>query len=162
MKYKTIKLNVLLILGLVSTSLYAQETIPASGSNASGSGGTTSYTVGQTVYTTQAGVNGSEAAGIQQPYEVSVVLALDQTDHISLNYEVYPNPATDFLKLDVKNSSIENLSYMLYDVNGNLLENKKIENRETGVSMSEHTPAAYFLKIYNNNKEVKTFKIIKN
>ena len=38
----------LFIVGL--TSLQAQETIPASGGNATGAGGSVSYTVGQVVY----------------------------------------------------------------------------------------------------------------
>jgi len=50
--------------------LQAQETIPASGGKASGSGGTASYSFGQVVYTTYTGTNGLVAQGVQQPFEI--------------------------------------------------------------------------------------------
>jgi hypothetical protein len=55
------------------STIHAQEAIPAGGGNASGSGGSASYSVGQVVYTTNTGTNGSAAQGVQQPYEISVV-----------------------------------------------------------------------------------------
>ena len=45
--------------------MYSQETIPASGGAAIGSGGTSSYSVGQLVYTTNTG-SGTVTQGVQQ------------------------------------------------------------------------------------------------
>jgi hypothetical protein len=42
---------------------------PQAGGEATGSGGSVSYSVGQVVYTTNTGINGSVAQGVQQPYE---------------------------------------------------------------------------------------------
>lgn len=69
MKYY--KLNIL-ILFLFSLSLQAQEVILTSGGNASGSGGTVSYSIGQTFYTTYTGANGSASHGVQHPYETLI------------------------------------------------------------------------------------------
>jgi len=147
---------------MCSSSLIAQETVSSAGGNATGSG-TVSYTVGQIVYTTITdGSNGSVAQGVQQPYEISVVTALEDANGISLEIMVYPNPATDFIKLRIENYEVENLSYQLYDINGNLLQNSKIFSDETTISMQSLLPATYFLKITDNNRVVKTFKIIKN
>ena len=77
--------------------IQAQNAIPASGANGSGAGGTISYTVGQVVYTTSTGTMGSVAQGVQQPYEISVVTSLEEAKDFSLEFVVYPNPATDFL-----------------------------------------------------------------
>ncbi|MFT7299094.1 MAG: hypothetical protein ACI9WO_001916 [Sphingobacteriales bacterium] len=52
-----------LFLGL--GGLQAQETVPATGGEATGNGGSSSYTVGQVVYTTNTGTNGSVAQGSQ-------------------------------------------------------------------------------------------------
>jgi len=71
MKHKRLKLCALLLFGLGLTGLQAQESVNAAGGNASGSGGTVSYTVGQVVYTTKTGTNGSVAEGVQQAYEIS-------------------------------------------------------------------------------------------
>ena len=48
------------------------------------------------------GINGSAAQGVQQPYEISVVTAVEKALDISLEMVVYPNPATDFIKVENK------------------------------------------------------------
>jgi hypothetical protein len=47
-------------------------------------------------------------------------------------------------------------------MNGKLLESKKITGNQTSIVMSNLVPATYFVKVTESNKEVKTFKIIKN
>ena len=53
------KLNLTLIFLCAFQLSYAQETVPSAGGNATGTGGTSSYTVGQLVYTTNASTSGS-------------------------------------------------------------------------------------------------------
>jgi hypothetical protein len=143
------------------TAIRAQNAIPASGGNATGSGGTVTYTIGQVVYTKYTGTNGSVAQGVQQPYEISVVTGIVEAKDISLEIEVYPNPATDFAKLKIENYQVKNLRYQLYDINGSLLKDNKVEGIETSISMQNLLPSMYFLKVTDNNKVIKTFKIIK-
>jgi len=162
MKYKKLKLSAVFLLGLGITGLQAQESVNATGGNASGSGGSTSYSVGQVVYTTNAGTNGSVAQGVQQPFEISVVTGLEEAKDINLVIAAYPNPTTDYLQLQVESEKLNNLSYQLFDTNGKLLETKKIEGNQTSISMSNLVSANYFLKVIQENKEVKIFKIIKN
>jgi len=162
MRHKKLKLSGLLLLVLGLTGLQAQEAIPATGGNASGSGGIASYTIGQVVYTTNAGANGSDAQGVQQPYKISVVAGIEQAKDINLKCLAYPNPTIEFLTLKVENYYKENLSYKLYDMNGKLLESKKLTCNETNISMGNLISSTYFLKVIDNNKEVKSFKIIKN
>ena len=59
------KLIVLIITFCLNISLYAQEGFSASGGQALGTAGSSSYTVGQTVYDTYTGSTGSVAQGIQ-------------------------------------------------------------------------------------------------
>jgi hypothetical protein len=42
------------------------------------------------------------------------------------------------------------------------LENKKLDDIETNIQMDKLAPSFYFLKVTDNNQEVKTFKITKN
>jgi hypothetical protein len=163
MRRKQLKLSVLLLLGLsLATSAMAQETIPASGGNASGSGGTVSYTVGQLLYTTKTGTNGSITEGVQQPFEISVVVGIDQARDIILKCTAYPNPATDLLILEVEIPDDKNLFFQLYDIMGKLLISKKLIDNKTTIPMSNLAPATYFLKVTDNQIVVKTFKIVKN
>lgn len=149
------------LIGFGST-IQAQNAIPTSGGVASGSGGTVSYSVGQIVYTTNTSVSsGSVAQGVQQPFEISVITAIKQAEYITLGCSVYPNPTSDFLTLKIENYDNKSLSYQLIDVNGKLLESKKVTDIETTVSMANLLPYIYFLKVIDNHKEIRTFKIIK-
>jgi hypothetical protein len=163
MRHKKLKLSVLILLGIGIPGLYAQEAIPSSGGIASGSGGTASYSVGQVVYTTNdGGENGTVAQGVQQPFEISVVLGIEEAEEINLSVSACPNPTSDYLTLSVANLDASKLAYQLYDINGNLLQSEKITGNEISIFMSNFVPATYFVKVTNENKEVKTFKIIKN
>ncbi|MFM2191538.1 MAG: hypothetical protein RLZZ118_495, partial [Bacteroidota bacterium] len=55
----------LLLLGFVLTA-QAQQATTATGGDATGSGGSAAYSVGQIVYTTHTGTTGSVAQGVQQ------------------------------------------------------------------------------------------------
>ncbi|MDA3816438.1 MAG: T9SS type A sorting domain-containing protein [Prolixibacteraceae bacterium] len=166
MRYKRLKLSAVLLLGLGLTGLQAQESVNATGGNASGSGGSASYSVGQVVYTTNTGTTGSVAQGVQQPYEISIVSGIEETNSIILKCSAYPNPTTDFLTLNVENYDNENLSYQLFDISGKLIENKKLTSNEITISMANLVSSMYFLKVVqtkhaSSQQEIKTFKIIK-
>ncbi len=163
MTYKTIKIVAFLV--LLTGSLYAQESINAAGGEAIGSGGSASFTVGQVVYNATAGTNGSVTQGVQQSYKISILTGFELSD-IDLKLSAYPNPATNFLNLQIENYSNEDWSYQLYDLQGVLLENKKIVSRINTISMEELPAAVYILKVIETqnvaSQQVKTFKIIKN
>ena len=162
MRNTKLKLSAVLLLGIGMFGLQAQQVVTTSGGNASGSGGSASYSVGQVVYTTNGNSNGSVAQGVQQPYEIFIVTGIEEAKGISLEIMVYPNPATDFIKLKIENYDVQNLRYQLYDINARLLQDNKIVGNETDIVMSNYVSATYFLKVTDNNKVVKTFKIIKN
>ncbi len=161
MNMKKIILCFLFFSGLGIVILQAQSTIPASGGNATGSGGSVSYTVGQILYNTISGTNGIVAQGVQQPYEISVVTSIKNSEEINLECLVYPNPTSGLAKLIFKSPDYENLRFRLYDINGVLLQDKKVESSETEISLENLSSSVYFLKVIKNNLEVKVFKIVK-
>jgi hypothetical protein len=160
MKYLTHVLIVFSLLG--SGYMQAQSTVPVTGGNAAGTGGTADYTVGQAVYTTNSGLSGTVAQGVQQPYEIIVVTGLEEAVGINVEFEVYPNPSSDYVKLAVKNCELQNICFQLYNINGSLIQNKNIIDKETVIDMGKLPPGAYYLHINDNQRDVKTFKIIKN
>ena len=164
------RLKMRFLIGLITTlltyylslsTIQAQDAIPVTGGNVSGSGGTVSYTVGQVVYTNNTGYNGSVAQGVQQPFEISVVTTIEEDKGISLNFMVYPNPAANVLILKIEGKIPPQWMASLSDMNGKLLENKKITENETIILIGNYASAIYFLKIADTNKEIKTFKIVK-
>ena len=162
LKMKSLGVATLLAFTFSLSTATAQESINATGGDASGSGGSASYSVGQVAYQTHTGTSGSVAEGVQQPYEISVVTGLEEAEDINLSVSAYPNPTTDYLELKVESEKLKDLSYQLYDMNGKLLQSEKITGNQTSIIMSNLLPAAYFVRVVQGNKEVKTFKIIKH
>jgi hypothetical protein len=158
---KKLKLSALLALGLFVTGAQAQEALPATGGNASGSSGSVSYSVGQVFYYTLAGDNVTLLQGVQQPYEISVISGMENAGGISLDCMVYPNPTMDKLTMKVDSFDPGNLSFQLFNPNGKLLVNKKLTGKETTISLGNLMPGIYFLKVLDKQKEIKTFKIVK-
>lgn len=162
MQYNRLKLSALLFFGLGLTGLQAQESVNTTGGNASGSGGSASYSVGQVVYTTHTGTNGSVAQGVQQPFEISLVTGLEEAKGINLSVFAYPNPTTDYLTLSIDAFDFSSLSYQLYDMHGKLLQSEKITGNQTSIIINNLVSATYFIKVIRGNKEIKIYKIIKN
>jgi hypothetical protein len=159
MRHKRFKLSILLVISLGLTKLNAQEAVTASGGNASGSGGSISYTVGQVVYTSSNSSSGSISQGVQQPYEISVISGIENLQGITLI--AYPNPTTNNLTLNIENKEEKQFVASLFDINEKLLSKQVITNNETTIPMEQFSVSTYFLKVFDGKKEIKTFKIIK-
>jgi hypothetical protein len=153
--------TLLLLLICSTVKLHAQNNIVSSGGQASGTGGSVSYTIGQIAYSSLSGTNGSLIQGVQQPYEISIVTSVQELA-IDLKAQVYPNPTTDQLILSIKNQELKNLQYVLVDIQGKRLKSDLINNIATNINVSKLNNGTYFLRILSNNKQIKTFQIVKN
>ena len=162
MKFNRKILSFLVLAVFCLSYLQGQHTVTATGGSATGSGGSVTYTAGQVTYQTFTGSNGSIIQGVQQPWEISTITAIENTEGISLEMNVYPNPTGGSLKLIVKSFDHKNLRFRIYDMNGLLLQDKKIESEETEIFLQDYSSSMYFLKVINNKQEVKVFKVIKN
>jgi hypothetical protein len=159
------KSKFIIIIAAFSFNIFAlrgQETIATSGADVTGSGGSVSYTIGQVAFSILSGTNGSVFQGVQQPYEISVVTAVENTEGITLDCIVYPNPTRNTIKLSVRSPDFDNMCYRLFDLSGILIQEMKVEGEETVISMNDLVPSVYILRVIRNKKELKTFKIIKN
>lgn len=155
------KLQLLFVLFCFSiTNVNGQESLLSSGGNASGSGGTSSYSVGQITYTSDVGSNGSVSQGVQQPFEI-FILGVDEFPEIKVMM-VFPNPTTEVITLKTGSYTSEALQYVLFDLNGREVKSQKITQSVTQIHLENLPPTIYFLKVLDQNKLLKTFRIIKN
>ncbi len=139
----------------------AQESVNATGSDATGTGGSVAFSIGQVVYTTDAGSSGSVAQGVQHPYELYIVGLQEAAPGISLT--AYPNPVGDELTLQVDEYANERLSYQLYDMEGRLLDRGNIVARKTPIRTTGLTEAAYLVHVIDQQgRKVQSFRIIKH
>jgi hypothetical protein len=143
--------------------LGAQETTSALGGIINSAGGSISYTVGQVtnLYITE--IKGSVAQGVQQPYEIFLITGIDEVKGISLNFQVYPNPVQDFLKLKIQDLNLENLIWKIFDSSGRLLNADRVSGAETLIPMTNYPSGIYLFSVIDkNNLQYKTYQIIKN
>jgi hypothetical protein len=138
----------------------AQESINTSGGDATGTGGTASYSVGQVVYTTNTGSTGSVAQGVQHAYEIFTV-GIKETE-LNISLTAFPNPTIENLTLQISDYNNEKLSYQLFDMQGKQISNGQIVAQQTQINMNSLPTATYFINVVNQeNKKVQSFKIIK-
>jgi hypothetical protein len=146
---------------LVTQLAQSQEIIPASGGEATGSGGSASYTIGQVFYSTNTSTTGGVSQGVQQAFEFQTLSNPGLTT-VKVTAVSYPNPTKDFITLKITDTAINNLRYTLFDVNGKAIVSDVIATSSTQIQMKHLSTGAYVLKVSQKNKPLKTFKIIKN
>lgn len=160
MKNKNLTLILSLLLLGASQTFFAQSAIIPAGGNAVGESGSVSFTVGQIDYVEAKGTGGSLSQGIQQPFEIEETLGVEEK-HITLNAVVHPNPTADYVTLNISESEIKNMNFILSDAQGKQISNGVVSDSETKITMSQLSAGLYFLNIQTSGKDVKIFKIIK-
>jgi hypothetical protein len=124
-----------LLLGFCLSNVYAQQAMLTSGGVASGSGGSVSCSVGQIVYTSNTGPGGSVNQGMQEAYEI-IPLEIKKTV-LTSSLSVFPNPVKDKLILSITNFNNEKLVYQLFDVQGQLVMSKRIDDNQTEINTGD-------------------------
>lgn len=152
----------LLATGLLWTGLsQSQESINASGGDATGGGGSVAFSLGQVVYTANNDASGTMSQGVQQAYEIFIV-GIKETE-LNISLSVFPNPTSDNITLQINDFNIEKLSYQIFDIHGKLLNYGQVTEQQTQINTASLPVATYFIHVVNQqNKKVQVFKIIKN
>jgi hypothetical protein len=141
--------------GLIS---FSQQNTVSTGGEATGTGGTVSYSIGQIDYNNSQGSNGSINQGVQQPYEF---YELGIKEAFFVNVSLFPNPTNEFIILQFE-SFTNDLSYALYDLNGKIVVQGIVETVETQIDMRALATGQYNLAIKNATNNIQSIKIIKN
>jgi hypothetical protein len=144
----------------------AQQVVSTSGNHAGNSTVQLSWTIGETVTRTISSGSNILTQGMHQ--SKLTVTAIEELVGLGFKISAFPNPATECVHLKVVSLSRgkasdmwKDFSFQIYDLNGKVLIYNQIEGPETVIRMDSYAPSIYFLKIMDYNKEVKTFKIIK-
>jgi hypothetical protein len=137
----------------------AQEVISTAGNAHSNNNGSISYTIGEPVIETFTGETNILTQGFLQSNVV--VTAIDELPGLDFEISAFPNPATEIVKLRIVKESVTGMHYMLYDMNGILLMKNRLKGTVTEVPLGDLSPTEYILKVYNQDKELKSFKIIR-
>jgi len=156
------RIYLILIALVVCVNAFAQEVVVASGGEAGGSYGSISYSIGQTFYSANIGAIGQANEGVQQPFEIYDVTDVQSAISGVISLSAFPNPTSDYLTLHIESDDIEGFDCAMYDISGKEILQKRIISSETSFDMNSLPSATYFIRVTKQNREVKTFKIVKN
>lgn len=135
----------------------AQKALLATGSNATG-GNSSSYSVGQIDFTTK---ENQVMEGVQQAYEITTLSTTETAGSDRKDILLYPNPFKDFLFVDFTTNDYRNSEFQLFDSSGKLLKEEIIKESKSEFNFSALPSSMYIIRINQNGKNIKTFKIIK-
>jgi hypothetical protein len=141
------------------TLIQAQQLVSTAGDFYQNNSGSLSFSLGELAIETFLSTNNILTQGFQQTNLVAV--SIKELPGLDFEISVYPNPVKDIVVLKIPSEKLVGKQYKLYDMDGKLLQIKLLNETETEISFSSLTPATYFIKVGEGEKELKTFKIVK-
>lgn len=154
---------VFIILSVLSIQfLDAQTSTNATGTTVTGANGSSSYSVGQVVYTTNSSASYTITQGVQQPYEIFEVSSIDELNN-NLIVNVYPNPTYEGITIKFIEPLKEILEYYITDNSGKLITSGTINEEITQISIDKKAVSNLRLEIVNKEtgKHLKSYNLIK-
>lgn len=154
-----IKCLIFLVYFAITFQGLAQQSVNASGGDAIGSGGSSAYSIGQVVYTSNSSATGTISQGVQQAYEIYALGIDNEKQYLIRN--LYPNPTSQFITLDINTSDLQNYSVQLTDIHGKqILEIENLQNK-TEMNLNNLPTASYYLILMKGKSVIETYKIVK-
>ncbi len=80
--------------------------------------------------------------------------------NIFTNIEIYPNPASELITINNLNSNVVSLS--IADIVGKIVYTSNNPSQSIEIDLNSYAKGFYFLTVYADNNQSKTFKFVKN
>jgi hypothetical protein len=135
--------------------------VASAGTHFTGSNAQLSWTIGEPVTTTLSNGSNTITQGFHQT--LLTVTAVNEQTVAGIDVTVYPNPTSDLVNIQLSNNK-KDLQLDLFDLNGKLLQTRKINADQSNVQlgMAEYAIAHYVLRIYSSDASVNySYKIQK-
>jgi hypothetical protein len=147
-----------------SQSLGSLEVLSSSGGSFSKGNFQLDWTLGELETET---FSSSESILTQGFHQSDVDLSVTQAEvHKASNITIFPNPVVDqilVVAVDpyIISESRSGLTAKLVNVYGEVIQTEDIKEQNHSISLAQHAPGIYFLVVNQNNRLLKTFKVIK-
>lgn len=148
------------LLSALASEALGQRAVPTSGGDASGGGGSISYSVGQVDFNAVNSAGGTVSQGVQQAYEYLVLRVVDPQGS-NQAVSVSPNPAREGITVESEQTLDGHSRFELLSADGSVLRTGRLAGTRTFIAMLDLPPASYLLRIIRSNDEQNTFKILK-
>lgn len=135
-----------------------QQAVVPAGQEASGPGGTSSWTVGQIDYEATQSTGGSVQRGVQQPYEW-LVMSVEQASKPSVS--AWPNPTNDHVRLEWTEPLADGARYQLCSNAGALISEGSIRGTRLDIHLGQLASGGYVVRIFERGRIINTMTIQK-
>jgi hypothetical protein len=157
------KLSILTLFLIISSGVFSQsisyQVISASGNTCANAQADLCWTLGEAIIYTYSVPGYDVSQGFQQGMKEVSTKIKDTRQELGIT--AYPNPVTDVLHLDYRNSSTDRTTISISTANGVVLREISKTGTIDEIDFSEIPPGIYFVKIGIHN-QYKTFTIIKS
>lgn len=153
-------LNLVLAAGLFAASAMAQQAVTPAGADASGNGGSLSWTLGQVDAAFLQASAGSMAQGVQHPVEL-LTLAVEEKGPAP-GLSAWPNPTADAVTLDLGEAFDANTQYQVLDATGRRLAVGPVPASSFAISFRSWPAASYFIRILHPDGTSSLLPVIKH
>ncbi len=155
------KLILLLLLNILSLSVFSQSVISTAGNTTSNSDYILSWTIGEGVISCIGNENIELTQGFHQPLLVDVI-AVGIEDDLLLDIIAFPNPTYDKVMFDGGDQSgIYHIQVV--DKLGRVLEQRSVPYQELTLEMSKYNNGTYIVEVVQDKTgKRKIFNIIKS
>lgn len=158
------KIVLLFMLMIGYTTGYSQLLLPevtsAAGNYFANENYSISWTLGECITETVSNNGYLLTQGFQQSnYDIETIV--DNSKNLP-KIILYPNPATDFIQLEMPVQDMKKYHFKLLDMNGKCLKNEKITTSSSKIDLKDFVASFYVLNVFSSdNQLIKSFKIIK-
>ena len=154
---KNIELLLIVVLACFHFNLMSQEVISSQGESYLNNGIELDFTLGEPVVESMT----NQTIEIYQGFHQPSIRILDVTDYSSpIKISAFPNPTQELVH--IKLDCAENLTYLIYDEQGKLLQEKTNHAIETTLNLETFNSGIYNLIIQQQGEVISTIKIFKS
>ena len=140
-------------------AIFAQQSPVSGGADVKSNAGSVSFSVGQVFDASQTGNGGSLNQGNQQPQFLISTSISNMPNQVA--YKIFPNPAVDYINIEVTGLTNFDFTYQLLDVNGQVIASGVFASSTFKYSLAGLSSSTYYLRITNNTQNFQVFKISK-
>ena len=117
------------------------------------------YTIGEVV--TEFGEDTLNNVHLTQGFQQTMLAIVSVEEHVQdIEIDVYPNPAVDYLNVSIPTLQ-EDMQFALFDMQGKLIEQQKINNQAFTIGFSNMSTGNYLLVFSNKDQRIKTLQVQK-
>ena len=146
---------------LHAQNIKSPENIPAINFSLQTASGSTRTSKGSVSYTVGSFLQHVPLMESSVSRQNSVTAKPNKQDLLNFSVKAYPNPATDYILIDLEDYKNKHAQFQLFDFAGRLIEEGAIRTTTTKVALSHLKKSYYLLKITILNQFEKTLPIVK-